>query len=188
MTHAIFDLPPVRAGCPWKGRARARGIASIEAVLFLPILILIFAGIQLVTRSNMALMHARSQARSCAWRVAAAGCEAIPDECTSGKSEGTTSASAKERLEKSGALADTGESAAVNDEVTSRLDGLLVERTTSSASVSYKRPLLFVPEEERDASEDASLAKHTSEYRLPCNSIPSDSKNISQAIWDELRH
>jgi hypothetical protein len=167
------------------GRARSRGIASIETVIFLPLLILIFAGIKLVHSENIALLQARSQARSCAWQTSANGCEETPPGCETGTYQAETSSSAGERLERAGVLDDLRGSESVSKEIEDRLDGLLVQRTTSTATVQYRIPRLFVPEEERH-SEEATEHERTAEYRLPCNSKPSHAKDLADSLWEEL--
>ena len=178
-------------------RRRIRGVASIEAVMFLPVLILVFAGILFVIRQGRASMQARSQARSCAWRISAAGCGETPEDCVSEKSSEETSNSGKERLEKADAFQGIQGSSFAAKEIENRLDGLLVERTTSVVKVTYKQPGILVQDDEGESASESSPSgakkrkpdqelTTSAEYRLPCNSLPSEHKNIVEALFAEF--
>ena len=72
-----------KAGPP--GRTRARGTASVEAVVALPVLVLLFISVFYVRDNALALQGAANQARTCAWLYSAANCpddpSAIPAAC-----------------------------------------------------------------------------------------------------------
>lgn len=79
-----------------KTRRQRNGAASLEAVMLLPVFILIFAGILYVETLWETQQQALLQARKCAWLYANAGCveENLPQDCidlqqdTSGLTEG----------------------------------------------------------------------------------------------------
>lgn len=64
-------------------RRKRNGSASLEAVMLLPVFILIFAGIQYVERLWENQQQTLLQARKCAWLYANAGCdeETLTEDC-----------------------------------------------------------------------------------------------------------
>lgn len=62
------------------GRTRERGTASVEAVVALPVLILLFISVFYVRDNSLALQSAANQARTCAWLHSAANCPEDPSE------------------------------------------------------------------------------------------------------------
>jgi hypothetical protein len=66
-----------------KKRKMRSGAASLEAVILLPVFILIFAGIQYVETLWENKQQALLQARKCAWLYANAGCDQgqLPPDC-----------------------------------------------------------------------------------------------------------
>ena len=71
--------------------ASQRGAASMEAVVAIPFLILVFAGILYVGNRAEAAQAARDRARSCAWLYSANGCREVPPSCQGVLSTGTAS-------------------------------------------------------------------------------------------------
>jgi hypothetical protein len=66
-----------------KNREKNTGAASLEAVMVLPIFLLIFAGVLYVERLSETKQRALVEARRCAWQYADAGCDPkkIPEGC-----------------------------------------------------------------------------------------------------------
>jgi len=62
-------------------RARRRGTASVEAVVALPVLLLLFVSVFYVRDDAIALQTAANEARTCAWLYSANNCESLPAEC-----------------------------------------------------------------------------------------------------------
>jgi hypothetical protein len=62
------------------GRGR-RGAASVEAVVVLPVFIVIFAAILFVRNKQLLTHAAEARARSCAWQYSANNCTSIPSGC-----------------------------------------------------------------------------------------------------------
>lgn len=177
------------------GTRRDLGIATVEALMFLPLLVAIFAGVQLVIRLNLAVMTARSHARSCAWRTATAGCGEVPEGCEGTPEDTPSGRSAKDRLDDSKAFEGVSGSESAEREVVAKLDGLLVERITLTATRSYRVPLPLVPKDSQQEEatqagdgEDRDEVERSVEaaYRLPCNSRPSHADNPVKAFWEEF--
>ena len=63
-------------------RRNQRGAAGVEAVIVLPVFVIVFASLLYVRDSAVAKQQAEQQARSCAWLYSAQDCEgAIPAGC-----------------------------------------------------------------------------------------------------------
>jgi hypothetical protein len=83
---------------PFKTRRKRAGAASLEAVILLPVFILIFAGILYVETLWETQQQALLQARKCAWLYANTGCdeEQLTQDCvdalhdTEGLTEGNS--------------------------------------------------------------------------------------------------
>ena len=60
---------------------RARGAATVEAVIALPVLVLVLLGVHLVERRALVRHATLADARACAWAHAASGCRAWPTGC-----------------------------------------------------------------------------------------------------------
>jgi hypothetical protein len=60
---------------------RTSGVASIEAVLLLPVFAIMLASVFFVGRLQLARAHARGDARRCALEHAVSGCGAAPPGC-----------------------------------------------------------------------------------------------------------
>jgi len=62
---------------------RTRGVASVEAVIFVPFLLMLFSGMVLVGKRYDAVQVALSNARSCAWLYSQQACEGtLPAQCS----------------------------------------------------------------------------------------------------------
>jgi hypothetical protein len=65
-----------------KFRKNQRGAAAVEAVIGLPVFVIVFLGLFYVRDQAIATQQAEQQARSCAWLYSAQDCEgAIPAGC-----------------------------------------------------------------------------------------------------------
>lgn len=70
--RSIADL---RARRPLTLRAQRRGTAMVEAMLVIPVLIIVLAGAAYLRELSVARASARLAARACAWQSAMRGCE-----------------------------------------------------------------------------------------------------------------
>jgi hypothetical protein len=61
-------------------RTGTRGTASVEAVVALPVLLLLFISVFYVRDNALALQSAANQARTCAWLYSAANCPEDPSD------------------------------------------------------------------------------------------------------------
>src|ERR1700690_2403507 len=66
----------------WKSATRAaRGAAMVEAVVVLPVLIILFVSVFYVRNQVLARQAAESKARACAWAFSMNNCNAVPPGC-----------------------------------------------------------------------------------------------------------
>jgi hypothetical protein len=63
-------------------RGRARGAAMVEAVVMLPVLVLLLVSVRFVASRKAAAQAALAAARECALQHALGGCEGVPPGCT----------------------------------------------------------------------------------------------------------
>jgi hypothetical protein len=64
-------------------RAQTRGAALVEAVVLVAVLLVLLLGARALVLRHVAEVRAASEARTCAWMLASAGCpERVPLECT----------------------------------------------------------------------------------------------------------
>jgi hypothetical protein len=64
-------------------KSQTRGAASIEAVVALPVFVILFVGVFFVRDITGAKLDAAREARRCAWEYSFNGCDAVPDGCGS---------------------------------------------------------------------------------------------------------
>jgi hypothetical protein len=71
-----------------RDRERERGTASLEALMVLPLFLVLWIGIHHMNRVHAGVLATRGQARSCAWRYSNGGCRGeLPAECSAAGSE-----------------------------------------------------------------------------------------------------
>lgn len=59
----------------------ARGVATVEAVVMLPLFVVLLLGTRWVVHRHTEELVTTARARECAWRTAMNGCDEIPTEC-----------------------------------------------------------------------------------------------------------
>src|SRR5688572_20991055 len=67
---------------PRAKRARARGVASVEAVVALPFLLLVLVCVSYVRTAALEERKAAAHARSCAWKYSQSNCDVVPPGCS----------------------------------------------------------------------------------------------------------
>lgn len=66
---------------PFAARSRRRGTASVEAVILLPLLVLLFLGVLYLRDVFLGVQRADLEARTCAWLYSDNGCTSVPPGC-----------------------------------------------------------------------------------------------------------
>lgn len=132
-------------------KRRNRGVASVEAVIVIPFLILIYFGVVFVHARYDARQRAWSSARGCAWLYSQRGCKGeLPTECgaaVSGPAELPENADLDEAARGDQVQAEDEDSQKVVDKQNMLLGeprgSLFGEYVTVTASVEFQSPALF---------------------------------------------
>jgi hypothetical protein len=149
---------------PSRKRGPSRGVASIEALLVLMTLLIVWAGVNYMGRLLEAQLDAKAEARSCAWQVSLSACQNIPPECRMEEhndDEASGSTDKTKKLSQTNEDTQSGETEMgdFNDAMSAEVDGLFKKRVSLSSSRNVPgSPLLKF--------EEGTL--HSS-YSLPCN-------------------
>ncbi|HEX4477067.1 MAG TPA: TadE family protein [Polyangiaceae bacterium] len=163
-----------------KNRAR-RGVATVEAVIAMPALLVMFLAVRFVFHRYDAMEGASAQARSCAYRYAATGCTTLPTDC----------APASSKTESNGAASDDPNAANVASNVQTAshdlgigsipilsnvVDALLGSGTTSSADVAITDPLYV----------GTASFTGTGRMYMPCNETK-QSDDVITAVFNAIK-
>lgn len=154
---------------------RQRGAATLEAIMVMTLMILLWAGISHLGSVYTLSISAKSQARGCAWRVSASSCEKIPDECEVTLGRGKPHEGEDKLKDQADEATDEGIVAkicrvALLDQITS----LFSKRARASAGTDIKEPPLL-------GGKDVRVAGH---YSLPCNSRGGSAKDQESDMKD----
>ncbi len=160
------------------GRKRLRGVASVEAVIALPVFVILFVGIVYLGKRATVRFDVEQQARNCAFRYSANNCGTVPSDCIGIVSIGTTSGSdAVERALAGGTskLGTVGSTIGdVIDAILTRGLEVLEGRTLlATATTNVARPPLF-------GGKSVTIGR---EYALPCNLTPEDPESVAKDAW-----
>ncbi len=172
---------PSSSSTPRNYLSRERGTASVEAVILLPILILLFFGIIYVARVDSAKLSVLTQARGKAWVASMQACE------------GDAKSADQEHPEVKGvnnqvnnALSQAGQSTSGNVKspiggfvgklLDAPLKALFGQSVTTSAFQSVPRPAFL-------GGKETTVVGN---YRLPCNIKPYTLWDIAKSLWNQL--
>jgi hypothetical protein len=154
-------------------RGKERGAASVEAVVILPVMILVFAGVLFVTHVYEAKQRTLLEARMQAWEQSENACKGaavLPNDA----------ARQRERLRKeqtgvSGGGSAEGErtATAINGILGGPLDELFGASVTTEAGREVKGPPPF----------DRRVARVGSSYHLVCNIEPKSLSDLALSLF-----
>lgn len=160
-----------------------RGTATVEAVIALPVFILLFVGVTYFGRLAIAKVDADAAARRCAWLYSMNNCEQAPPGCSEPTRAPPNPSNALSQAVEHGkeALAKGDLSALVAPIITSILGRALDEATGSSriahASRTVSRPKMF----------GGDVMTKVGDYRLACNLVPQAAPDIAEKVWKVFR-
>ena len=165
---------------------KARGAATVEAVVVLPVFVALFVGVFYVRDLTGGRLAADEAARRCAWQYSANSCENIPEGCEQvlqGVHRGSIAPELErtiEGLEKN--LSSDSEPQQVvknliQTMVTDALAKYLTRALSSKKTVELNRPRLF----------GGGKSLVAGSYRLACNIPLQKSKHIAKAAWNQFR-
>jgi hypothetical protein len=162
-----------------RSRSRSRGAASVEAVVVLPIFLLLFISVFYVRHQALAKQAAQERARTCAWLYSANNCEfdpsLMPAECDSAMTKAPfASAAAKavtDKLTGDGFFHDV-----VNKMLDSALETVFGDAIDVKVERKVARPVLYGGDTQAVAGE----------YHLACNLKPKDKIDIATEAWSHV--
>lgn len=163
---------------PFRSRRRTAGAATVEAVIALPLFILLLVSAFYMTRLVLAQQDARTQARRCAWLYSNQACTQVPAGCE-GVVGGTKDAKTPEQK------AHVNDVTQEMDTLPSPLGGVLnvlikpaIEATFGrSATATAKRNVL------RPALFGGGEKEILDSYELACNLEPKTLDDVASDAW-----
>ncbi|MDX2051725.1 MAG: TadE/TadG family type IV pilus assembly protein [Polyangiaceae bacterium] len=158
-----------------------RGVASVEAVILLPIFLLLFFGILYVARVNDAKLVALTEARSQAWIASMQSCEGSSAEQNQQHPEakGVHDAVGKALTPSTQSTSNTTSlpiGGVIGKILNAPLKTLFGESVTTHASRTVPRPAFLGGKE----------ATVVGSYRLPCNLKPQTLWDVASSLWDAI--
>jgi hypothetical protein len=165
-------------------KPRERGAASVEAVVALPVFVILFSGVFFVRELTGAKLDAAREARRCAWEYSANGCDAIPDGCG-----GVVARSPRESFPESlaGAWEDTKNSVSEGKYKQAFLN--VLTKSVSDAIVAAFTLSLDAEKVEERAQPPLFGGGKTlvpAKYHLACNLKDKSKEQIVEEVWNFL--
>jgi hypothetical protein len=163
-----------------EGVQNIRGTATVEAVVVLPVFVVLLVGISFVRDATSTRLFADQDARRCAWQYSFNNCESVPPGCEQVLAIGHLGV-VPPKVENLLSNPKTG----VSGGVRAILDGIvkttLLEAFTKSLDanrvVERDRPWLF----------GGSKSRITGKYRLACNVATQVEDGFLGTLWNQLR-
>lgn len=162
----------------------ARGTASVEAVIALPVFVVLFIGLFFVRELTGAKLEADRHARSCAWAYAMNNCEHIPAGCAGVllvPSSGAPDAGFEAKLREAENGMRSGEGSGV---VMKILRSIVLDAVTSSVTKKFDatKPL----QRERPNLFGGGKSQVIGKYRLSCNLPSKTQQQFAEDVWHTL--
>ena len=161
----------------------ARGVATVEAAIALPVLTLLLIGTAELGGHYSARQEALVRVRSCAWQYSAAHCRDVPPGCEeivgapTGNDELEAVAGSYETESLTGGTSQSDKVASgIQGQVDRQLGGFLGQSVTARSAVAV-----------RGRGADSEITAYGSvSYHLACNVKPSKLADIFSDLWDDL--
>ncbi len=152
-----------------------RGAASVEAVVVLPVLIILFASVLYVRTQVLGRQAAESQARACAWAYSMNNCTSVPVGCNAR----LVSAGASLGGQVESALSEAGAGIAapiVSAVLRPFLELAFGQALDAKTDVAFERPALYG---------GGTRSVHGG-YHLACNVGPKTLTDVAKDAWNAL--
>lgn len=168
----------ISAKFPRSSRVRCRGAASVEAVVVLPIFLVLFISLFYVRDQVLAKQAAQEQARTCAWLYSWNNCNAqgMPAEC-----EGVVTDNPMLGEVPSEVTDALGGDSFFADIVAGMIEPVLEVAFGSSADAKVTRdvarPLLY-------GGETSTVV---GKYHIACNLAPTTAPEVALDAWDRIK-
>jgi hypothetical protein len=154
-----------------------RGVATVEAVVALPVLVLLFVAVFFFRDRAGAQHETATRARSCAWLYSANDCRGIPAGCE-GVLTDTSAVGDASEIPMPAIAGDSEENRKVNGIVSGLLDKALLTLFGSGvkahATKGVRRPSVL----------GEGTLELSSDYHLACNLAPTTADRVVRDAWD----
>lgn len=160
-------------------RASQRGVASVEAVIVLPIFVLLFVGMMYFGKLTLARADAEAEARSCAWSYSMNNCREVPAGCEVPSNAPPSASNPLAEAIKNGRGALEEKTSTLVATIVSTLLGSAVNEAlggsrVTTASRAVERPPLL----------GGNTKTVTGKYRLACNLAPETPGSVADKAWN----
>lgn len=160
-------------------RVRARGAASVEAVVVLPVFLILFISLFYVRDQVLARQATQEQARTCAWLYSANNCEfdanSMPAYCDGVLSKAPFGSDATkavtDKLIGKGTVNDV-----INEMLDSAVETVFGDAIDVKVAQEVARPELYGGKTQAVAGE----------YHLACNLKPKEKIDIAKDAWSHV--
>jgi hypothetical protein len=186
---ATFATPEAIASLPHQGRrgvqAQTRGVATVEAIVVLPVFVILFVGIYFVRDLEGAKLAADAEARRCAWVYSMDGCgDSPPAGCDAMRLKPNLAPSLEDISTKISAQAPGANASGlvgkiydiIASTVLEKLADALSKTGESRKSIELDRPGLF----------GGGKVQMAGKYRLACNINRVEHKGLLDQAWSAI--
>lgn len=166
---------------------RSRGVASVEAVVALPVFVILFVGMLFVRDLTGAKQLADQEARRCAWQYSwdncgdtpPKGCEGVVSPPSLGEIHSNIDTAMKHGLD---AFTASGEGAAAVKRI---LAGLVTDALIQALTKKFEAQK--VAERDRPGLFGGGMSQVAGKYRLACNIPTQKQSGVATAVWHQFR-
>jgi hypothetical protein len=169
-------------------KVRSRGAASVEAVVVLPVFVILFVSMFFVRDLTYAKLAADQEARRCAWLYSANDCSTVPIGCE-GVVQGTRRGAINPDVNSAIGDAEKALSEGVSGNglgaVKQVLQNLVIDALAQAFTLSLDSQKLV--EQERPRLFGGGKSQITGTYRLACNIRKQGNDDTATAVWHQFR-
>jgi hypothetical protein len=158
-------------------RYSCRGAASVEAVVVLPVFVIIFVSVFYIRGQVLSRQAAESKARTCAWAYSVKNCNEIPPGCESVLQVVSGAGQVDDKIEEKLAKAKAGIVAPVIAKILEpALKAAFGRALDARTQQFYERPALY----------GGGTATSSGSYHLACNLTPETPLDVAKDAWNAL--
>ena len=155
-----------------------RGVATVEAVIVLPVFVILFVSVFYVRSQVLARQASESKARTCAWAYSMNNCNTVPPGCEGLVKVVRESGPVADKVSQAASKATGGLAGPVVHQVLSpALDAAFGRSLDSNTQQSYERPPLY----------GGGTQSASGSYHLACNLTPETPLDVAKDAWNTLK-